>query len=612
MNDINSKRFDIWASAILHTTLCCQRARIDSFKGKTERLNCCPSRWEKDTIAAKPILSGKFSKEGCNFSVPVYNDHWSYKLAGRQGAGTPHDIHASKPITQHGIPFNVEANMIEKIITPYAPILVESTRSIGYSFEAAVADIIDNSISASATDIQIHFFSQEPQYLCIQDNGCGMSAEELESAMRYGSRNPRDVRTKNDLGRFGLGMKMASLSQCRKVTVMSKREGNIAAACWDMDYIIQTGEWSLKTYVEEELERLPGYEFLRSCENGTAVLWQNFDRLQQTSSNVSQSFDERIEQTREHVSLVFHRFLNDENSKQRITISFNNDPVEGLDPFLTKHPATQPMGEQTLRINGEEIIVKPYVLPFASKLKRKDIVSIGGTDDLRQHQGFYVYRNRRLIIWGTWFRLIARNELGKLARVRVDIPNSLDSIWEIDIKKSTASLPPFIKKNLADIVRTTVGVSERIYRHRGRNIQTDNLIHVWNPIDNRGHFQYRINRELPLYEMLENHMDDEGAGLLNSFIEMIEDTFPYADAYYRMAKRNGQQPDGESEETACDIATRIIGEIEASGGDVSQSLRILEQTDFFVKYPGALQKIREAYTNDEQSEESHRTGADAI
>lgn len=193
--------------------------------------------------------------------------------------------------------------------------------------------------------------------------------------------------------------------------------------------------------------------------------------------------------------MVFHRFLNTEGVGNRISITFNGDPVTGADPFLTRHPATRPMTEQLLRVNGEEIRVKPYILPFASKLSAKDIRSIGGTDDLRQQQGFYIYRNRRLIIWGTWFRLIRQNELGKLARVRVDIPNSLDSIWKIDIKKSTAALPSFIKKNLADIVRNAVGRSERVYRYRGRNIQTDALTHIWEPFDQRGVFRYRINRD---------------------------------------------------------------------------------------------------------------------
>ena len=249
--------------------------------------------------------------------------------------------------------------------------------------------------------------------------------------------------------------------------------------------------------------------------------------MEQESVNVQQTFDEKIELTRKHISLVFHRFLNGEGvAGDRISISFNGDPVVGVDPFLTRHPATQPMIEQLLRVNGEEIRVKPYILPFASKLSAKDIRSIGGTDDLRQQQGFYIYRNRRLIIWGTWFRLIKQSELGKLARVRVDIPNTLDSIWEIDIKKSKASLPSFIKRNLADIVRNAVGRSEHIYKYRGRNIQTDTLTHIWNPIDERGVFQYRVNRDFPIYTMLEEHLDEMGISLLDSFVKMLEDSFP--------------------------------------------------------------------------------------
>lgn len=489
--------------------------------------------------------------------------------------------------------------MVDKIILPYAPVLVESTRSIGYSFETAVADIIDNSISAAATDIQICFMSKEPQWLCIEDDGYGMTEDELETAMRYGSRSPNNTRRKDDLGRFGLGLKTASLSQCRKLTVISKRQGHIVAACWDLDHIIQTGDWSLRFWSGEEIRSLPGYLFLEAHESGTVVLWQNFDRLQQESVNAQQTFDEKIELARKHISLVFHRFLNGDGSGNRISISFNGDPVVGVDPFLTRHPATQPMIEQLLRINGEEIRVKPYILPFASKLSAKDIQSIGGTNDLRQQQGFYIYRNRRLIIWGTWFRLIRQNELGKLARVRVDIPNSLDSIWEIDIKKSKASLPSFIKKNLAEIVRSAVGRSERIYKYRGRNIQTDTLTHIWNPIDERGVFQYRVNREYPIYAMLEEHLDEVGLPLLDSFVKMLENSFPYADVYYRLAKNESNMNEPVlAPDSVYEIADQMVQQIISRGGSVQQFLKTMDNIDFFVKYPDVVSKIREVYAHD--------------
>lgn len=489
--------------------------------------------------------------------------------------------------------------MQEKIVVPYAPILVESTRSIGYSFEAAVADIIDNSISASANEVRICFSSREPQRLCIEDNGWGMTPEELENAMRYGSQSSTEVRRKDDLGRFGLGLKMASLSQCRRVTVLTKKDGVTCAACWDLDYIIHQGNWSLQFFAEKELEDIPGYLYLKLKDSGTVVTWEQFDRLKQGSSQVQKAFDEKIELTRKHVSLVFHRFLNDENPKTRISMLFNGEPVKGIDPFLTKHPATQPLSEQVLRIASDEIRVKPYVLPYISKMSKQDIEAIGGREELRQQQGFYIYRNKRLIIWGTWFRLIKHNELGKLARVRVDIPNSLDSIWEIDIKKSTASLPHFIKKNLVDIVENTVGRSERVYKYRGRNVQTDNLVHVWNPIDDRGRFQYQINRELPVVKMLEANLNEGGSTLLDAFIKMMEDAFPYSDVYYRMAKSEANVTEGALETNEVFLmAEQMVRQIESMGGDVSAFLKTMDKMDFFIKYPDVVSQIREVYGND--------------
>ncbi len=489
--------------------------------------------------------------------------------------------------------------MYKRIVVPHAPILVESTRSIGYSFEAAVADVIDNSISAAASEVRVCFMSQDPQWLCIEDDGWGMTAEELENAMRYGSQSSRDVRRKDDLGRFGLGLKMASLSQCRKVTVMSKKNGHFSAACWDLDYIYQQGEWALQFYSEDEMRFKPGCSYLAIKDSGTVVLWEQFDRLRQESSQAGKAFDEKIEITRKHVALVFHRFLNDDNPKNRLSIYFNNEPVIGIDPFLTRHPATQPLSEQILRIGSDEIKVKPYVLPYLSKLSNKDIEIMGGKDELRQQQGFYIYRNRRLIIWGTWFRLIKQNELGKLARVRVDIPNSLDSIWEIDIKKSTASLPHFIKKNLADIVENTVGRSERVYRYRGRNVQTDNLIHVWNPIDDRGKLQYYVNRDLPIIKMLSDRLDDAGYNLLDAFIKMLEDTFPFADVYYRMAKSEANVTEAALEnDDVFMIADQMVKQVFAMGGDVKAFLATMDKMDFFIKYPDVVRQIREVYEND--------------
>ena len=264
--------------------------------------------------------------------------------------------------------------MKEVILTPYAPILVESTRSIGYSFEAALADIIDNSIGNGAKEINVNFRSKDDPYVAVVDDACGMDEEELETAMRYGSRSSLEERDANDLGRFGLGLKVASLSQCRKLTVVSKKNGAVNAARWDIDHVIKTGNWSLLVLDDVEIEKLHDIEKLKSQISGTIVIWEDFDRLVNGSAQPQKVFDEKIEIAASHVALVFHRFLGKLNG---VKILFNHSRVDPIDPFLEGNAATQPLPEQEITIENSAIKVKPYILPFASKLSSKDKKTYG-------------------------------------------------------------------------------------------------------------------------------------------------------------------------------------------------------------------------------------------
>lgn len=487
----------------------------------------------------------------------------------------------------------------EVIVTPYAPIFVESTRSIGYSFESALADIIDNSIGKGAKEIFVNFRSIGEQYLVIIDDACGMDENELEIAMRYGSQSSLEVRDENDLGRFGLGLKMASLSQCRKLTVITKKNKKISAAKWDLDYIIYRKNWALIKFEDEEIEKLLYIDQLKNKQSGTIVIWQDFDRLAIGTTNMRKVFDEKIEIARSHVGLVFHRFMGDENFSKRIKIFFNNAKIDAIDPFLINNAATQPLIEQTIRIENSDIKVKPYILPYISKMSPKDKQQIGDINDLRQNQGFYVYRNKRLIIWGTWFRLIKQYELNKLARVRVDIPNTLDSIWEIDVKKSTASLPDLIKRNLVAIVESTVGKSEGVYKYRGRQVKTDELQHVWNTLDNRGSFQCLINRDLLIYKVLEDSLDEKGMKYLDSFIKTVEDSFPYGDVYYRLAKNGSYiQPSSLEFQDVYNTAISMIEYIKNTNGDIKHFISKMDTYECFIKYPDVIAKIREEFGNE--------------
>lgn len=489
--------------------------------------------------------------------------------------------------------------MKTKVLPPSAPILVESTRSIGYSFESALADIIDNSIAKDALEIHINFSSHNPQYIAIIDNGVGMTDQELEVAMTYGSKSSLDKRDPKDLGRFGLGLKTASLSQCRKLTVVTKKDNVICAASWDIDHIIDTNDWSTIWYSPEEIDSILFSDELANLNSGTIVIWQSFDRIADGSCNPQKVFDEKIERARSHVALVFHRFMDQENIKNKVKIYFNNDPIEPIDPFLTGNASTQLLPESTIRIDGSTIKVKPYILPFSSKVSNNDKKKLGDLCDLRSNQGFYIYRNKRLIIWGTWFRLIKIQELNKLARVRVDIPNSLDSIWEIDVKKSTASLPEVIKRNLVNIVEKTIGSSERVYKYRGRKTSNDNVLHVWDTIENRGKYQYLINRDTPLYKALENALNENGIQYLDAFVKAVEDSFPFGDVYYRLAKdENSIDKQLGDFETVYKTAESMIRASKDAGQDIQVFIQSMDKIDYFAKYPEVIKKIKEDYCND--------------
>ncbi len=422
--------------------------------------------------------------------------------------------------------------MFEKECVPYAPLLIESMRSLGYSFHSAVADLIDNSVAAKAKNIKIIAEPSIDPEMIIFDDGCGMTQDELYEAMRYGSSNPLDERKEDDLGRFGLGLKSASLSQCRKLIVVSKKEDTINAFSWDLDHVIQSGAWTLKGYDGDEIKKLPHIELLDSVSTGTYILLSDFDRIKTSTNNITDTFSKCLNDMINHLSLVFHRYI-----AEGVSIYVNGLKLDSQDPFLQTHKSTQRKRESSIYINDEKITLKPFILPHASKLSQEDLDKIGGKEKLRNNQGFYVYRNKRLIIWGTWFKLERKDELNKLARVMVDIPNSLDYMWSIDIKKSNATLPDIIKNNMYSAVYDSVLSSEAVHTYRGRKEKKDrNIEFVWERVKVRDGYEYQINRKIPQIELLEKSLNDKQLKLLDSIINTIETAFPVSALYVDAAK----------------------------------------------------------------------------
>ena len=406
---------------------------------------------------------------------------------------------------------------------------MQSLRSIGYNFKTAVADLIDNSVSANSSNVRIFYEAsiKEP-YLSILDDGRGMSESELVNAMKYGTQSPNEVRKSNDLGRFGLGMKSASLSQCKKMTVISKKNKNIYGASWDLDHIAKTNEWSVLTYKADDLDfsRVFGYEELKDLKNGTLIIWEKFDRIPKESFQTV--FQNKIDETEDHLALVFHRFM--ENKRDPLRIYINENEVSPINPFLRNNMSTQAKQVQKKEIHGEVIEVQPFILPHINKMTRQEIQMLGGKSKLKTLQGYYVYRNRRLIKWGDWFNQFQKEELAKLVRVQVDIPNSLDDLWEIDIKKSEAVLPYVIRKNLGTMISDALDDGRTVIRYRGRKKnKDDHIVPVWNRYEERESIHYSINRDHNVIKEIMN--DSKCSEDIDKVLKIVERNIPHESIY---------------------------------------------------------------------------------
>ena len=403
-----------------------------------------------------------------------------------------------------------------------AKALLTGLRAIGYSFSTAVADIIDNSVSAEATAVNVFFdpLASIP-YFCILDNGNGMNFAELNNAMLPGSDRTDKEDCELELGRFGLGLKSASLSQCREFIVASKKYGKTNAMSFDLDVIENCNKLMLKVFDKDEIDALPYIDSLKTYESGTLVIWNKFDKIESTAKSFEDSFRNVVAEAKKHVEFVFHRFYDD------IEIYFNNKRIEQRDPFLLSSFGRQQTGRTTsISIDGSVITITPYTLPFANSLTSEEKALLGNPKSIYDEQGFYIYRNKRLISWGNWMRMGVRSELNKLARIQVDIPSSLDEVWTLDVKKSSAKIPDMIKNQIKASVEDSIVRSKRTTRFPGTKEQTPE-VRVWDRInEHEGKIRYQINRKTPAIVALEGVLGESEKELFEMVLSQIECYLP--------------------------------------------------------------------------------------
>ena len=410
----------------------------------------------------------------------------------------------------------------EIVKIPPAKSMITGLRCIGYNFSTALADIIDNSISAGAKNISILSdpdFS-EP-YVAIFDDGCGMGRKELENAMTLGSNRDDKEDSELELGRFGLGLKSASFSQCLKLTVVSKNISKVNAMRYDLVKIQNTNTWYLDVLDDNEIKNLPEVNRVFETKSGTLVIWQKFDKIEEEAKSFKDSFIATIGLAKQHIEFVFHRFYND------INIEFNGHRIEKRDPFLSEFAGSQKGRTQYISINGSEIIVTPFVLPYSNSLSEEHKKMLGNPKSIYDDQGFYIYRNKRLIIRGSWLHMNIRSEFNKLARVQVDIPSALDSMWMLDVKKSSAKIPDLIKEQLRISIKDSIFRSKREVKYPGKK-EAEAELPLWNRISfHGGEVKYEINRSNnPIYSELISVLDEDQRKLLDAYLDKIEQFIP--------------------------------------------------------------------------------------
>ncbi len=418
-----------------------------------------------------------------------------------------------------------------ELCAPRPEAMINSLRAFGYDLAMAIADLVDNSIFAQAKNIDIDYdWNGGKPWVRILDDGCGMSEVTLKEAMRLGSTSPLEKRADDDLGRFGLGLKTASFSQCRLLTVMTRTEhSNPSTRCWDLDHVRKAKKWELLTEAQRDTQLLTPLDKLK---HGTVVVWQSLDRISQegdtSAETAEEHFLDRFRLVTQYLEMVFHRFL---SGKDRVSITVGRHNCKPWDPFLSKNKFSHKMLDVPEKLGSGDVEVTPYILPHVSKRSTTETHEGSGLYGWNAHQGFYVYRNKRMIIPGGYLDFdFTPEEHFKLCRIMVDLPNHLDHEWSIDVRKAAASPPSSIRSDLERIVKAARNAAVRVYRARtasSRGSSSRNTdFSVWLRRRKGEKVLYEVNREHPVLRAI---LDEAGMKKQweKKLFHVIEKTVPH-------------------------------------------------------------------------------------
>lgn len=485
--------------------------------------------------------------------------------------------------------------MATEICIPNPEYLIKSIAEQGYTLETSIADLIDNSISAGAKRIEVLVNTQKtPFSLFISDDGCGMSKEELKKNMNFPSGSMEEIRTPEDLGRFGLGLKTASFAQTRRVTVISKKSDDkkYNGRTWDVNHLRECGNWEVIINSDEEINKsLIAYRelshgFLNQYSNfnpNTIIIWHGLYKFE-TGIPLNDKYanlqKELTETTKEYLQLIFHRFMEKENP---LRIRLNNEQLKPFDPFPKN---ARNISIQQKLLVGNKLRLEGFVLPNRSISESKESSEWTiSHKSLMDMEGLYVYRADRIIVFGGWNGLIKKSSRLQLARLKVEIGNGIDNLFHLNVAKSSITIPfgeriAFVR--YVSELKTEAEKEFFNYETRGNAIK-NSLKSLFKKIPTTNGMILRIDEEFPLVKEFTHSLNEEQRQQLRIIFRIITTTIDrikkvYVEDNYSALVENGGIQEGEINKALKILLEQgiskenILNEIIPSLGINSQSL----------------------------------------
>ena len=495
--------------------------------------------------------------------------------------------------------------MAKTHLPPHASALMQAIRGVGYDVKSAIADLIDNSIAARAGFVQVDFhWDGRDSIVSLLDDGDGMDTRMLEQAMTLGSRNPLEVRSPTDLGRFGLGLKTASLSQCSRLLVASKRKhGDIVTRIWDLDQVAESNDWVVDDEPNPAESALIAR--LQGVDSGTLVIWNRLDRLVGDANpddvTARLHYQRTAREIENHLAMTFHRYLEGSPARLKLNVNGSSDEhrVKPWDPFCQWHSATQEFAAARRQMQSGAVVLTGFVLPHKDRFETTAAFELaGGSSGWAPHQGFYVYRNERLLVPGSWLGLGRprhwnKDEQHKLARIRLDLPTALDAEWQIDVKKSKAAPPLALRDWLtrnADGIRAE---AREVFVHRGSRapakLQAE-FCPLWFA-DAGASARYRINRAYPAVSAALSG-DPASKTIVEQTLRLLEATVPIHRIWLDVAEKPEEPPPTKQQLLVEEVATTAAHLLERlmTGHSLTRiaALQRMRHLEPFDQYPEVL------------------------